>query len=95
MLPPALLAFGLTNASPRLRGTVARWLAERGFGFIDTTEGEALFFHASACEPGDLAEIRVDTPVSYVRGQDLRTGKIRAERVRSEAPLALARSAGA
>ncbi len=94
-LPPSMLAFGLTNASPRLYGTVTRWLAERGFGFIDTTEGEALFFHATACEPGDLAEIQVNSPVSYVPGQDSRTGKIRAERVRTETPLARARSAGA
>ncbi|NKB88497.1 MAG: cold shock domain-containing protein [Acidobacteria bacterium] len=44
-------------------------LTDRGFGFIDTGEGQDLFFHMSACEGVRFDDLREGQAVSFNVGQ--------------------------
>lgn len=97
-LPPELLRFGLSYTTPRETGRIARWYPNRAFGFIvgdgDPTDASGLFFHASTFEHAELADLRPELGVSYIRVVDPLSRKTRAERVRLEPRLALAKGAG-
>lgn len=53
-------------ASSTLRGTVARIVHEKGFGFIQSADGgDDVFFHRSSLAPGDFDRLRVGALVAY------------------------------
>lgn len=49
-------------------GTIGR-LIDRGFGFIETTDGKELFFHMTACEGCQFDELREGQRVSFNVGE--------------------------
>ena len=49
-------------------GTIKR-LTDRGFGFIDTGGGKAMFFHSSNLEGVTFEELQEGQRVSYTEGQ--------------------------
>ena len=49
-------------------GTIKR-LTDRGFGFIETSGGNDLFFHMSACEECRFDELREGQRVSFNEGR--------------------------
>ncbi len=49
-------------------GTIKR-LTDRGFGFIETSDGTDLFFHMSACEGCRFDDLREGQRVSFNEGQ--------------------------
>ena len=44
-------------------------LTDRGFGFIETAEGQDLFFHMSACEGVRFDDLREGQQVEFNVGQ--------------------------
>jgi CspA family cold shock protein len=63
-------------------GTVKFFNEDKGFGFITPENGGAdVFVHVSALQSGDL--LREGQQVSYELGQDRKTGKSKAENVRT------------
>ena len=54
-----------TPTSDRLTGTIARLIADRGFCFIKTSQGQDYFCHMSALPPGDFNELKVGDRVSF------------------------------
>lgn len=54
-------------------GTVKKLLADKGFGFIDSEQGD-LFFHHSALASAEFATLQVGQPVSY-EVEDGKNGK--------------------
>ncbi len=49
-------------------GAIKR-LTDRGFGFIETSTGQDIFFHMSAVEGTTFEELREGQRVSYTEGQ--------------------------
>ncbi|AHK47218.1 putative cold-shock DNA-binding domain-containing protein (plasmid) [Ensifer adhaerens OV14] len=63
-------------------GTVKFFNQDKGFGFITPDNGGAdVFVHVSAVD--DAGPLREGQKVSYELGQDRKTGKSKAENVRS------------
>lgn len=63
-------------------GTVKFFNQDKGFGFITPDNGGAdVFVHVSAVQAGK--SLRDGTKVSYDIGQDRKTGKSKAENVRT------------
>ena len=63
-------------------GTVKFFNQDKGFGFITPDNGGAdVFVHVSAVQAGE--SLRDGTKVSYDIGQDRKTGKTKAENVRT------------
>ena len=63
-------------------GTVKFFAHDKGFGFITPDDGgQDVFVHISALEAG--GSLRDGEKVSYDIGQDRKTGKSKAENVRS------------
>ena len=63
-------------------GTVKFFNQDKGFGFITPDNGGTdVFVHISAVQGGE--SLRDGTKVSYDLGQDRKTGKSKAENVRS------------
>jgi cold shock CspA family protein len=50
---------GVVQMSERLKGTMTRWFPERGFGFVQTSDGKEHFCHVSAFS-GEFEPIRGD-----------------------------------
>ena len=48
-----------------MRGTVARIVAEQGFGFIEGEDGQEFFFHRSALNATDFGELAPGSPVEF------------------------------
>ena len=65
-------------------GTVKKLVKDRGFGFIEPSEGgEQLFFHSSALAPGDFDLLQTDQSLEYEVQPDPRNaGRSRAVNVR-------------
>jgi len=59
-------------------------LNEKGFGFIETSEGaKSIFFHSSGMEhAGTYDQLREGDPVSFERSWDGKAGKERATNVK-------------
>lgn len=78
---PEILAL-LDHRPRRLRGRVASYFADRGFGFIAPEDGDrSIFFHVSHA-PGDGADrLRDGATVSFVVSTSQRTGKTQAEEI--------------
>lgn len=64
----------------REHGKVARWVCDRGFGFIDGDSGQSVFCHVSDLPEG-MDELEPGTRVTYVLAPG-RDGKMRAADVR-------------
>jgi CspA family cold shock protein len=61
-------------------GTVKRWVAGRGFGFIaPDAGGHDVFVHTSAL--GGLSELREGQRVTFDEEPDKRSGRLRAANV--------------
>jgi len=63
----------------KLTGRISR-LNEKGFGFIDTGEGD-IYFHTSCLLKVGFDDIKTGDDVAYIRGWDKRRGKEMAEQV--------------
>ena len=50
------------------QGTIAKLVADRGFGFINGEKGE-LFFHHSAVEGQSIESLRIGQAVTYTEGR--------------------------
>ena len=50
------------------QGTIKKLVTDRGFGFIETEQGD-LFFHISAVEGATFEELREGQTVEYEEGQ--------------------------
>jgi len=71
---------GGLNGSGEMRGTVANWNSDRGFGFISPADGsEDIFCHVNNIEDGNGLE--VGTEVSFDSSYDDFKDKYRAENV--------------
>ena len=53
----------------RQTGTVARFLDDKGFGFIAASDGNEYFFHQSACSDARFDDLREGQAVTFQRGQ--------------------------
>lgn len=54
----------------RLRGTIARLVAERGFGFIAGNNGREYFFQLGALQGVDFGDLSPGIPVTFLVGED-------------------------
>ncbi|HVZ22283.1 MAG TPA: cold shock domain-containing protein [Vicinamibacterales bacterium] len=52
-----------------LNGTIKRLVSDKGFGFIQASDGTEYFFHNSACKGVRFDELREGQGVSFERGQ--------------------------
>ena len=52
-----------------MRGTIKRVIADKGFGFIATDDGQEYFFHHSACPETSLEALREGQAVTFEKGQ--------------------------
>jgi CspA family cold shock protein len=53
-----------------MQGTITNLVAGRGFGFIDTDDGEQFFFHRSALQGTDFEELAEGVKVVFDVGHD-------------------------
>jgi len=68
------------------KGTIRRLIADRGFGFIQTTEGTDLFFHRNELQGVEFDTLREGQEVEFDMGKG-RDGRPQAVVVRlTEAP---------
>ena len=51
------------------KGTIRQLIADRGFGFIRTEEGEDLFFHRNELQGVDYESLREGQQVEFEIGQ--------------------------
>jgi len=51
------------------QGKVKRLVADRGFGFIETEQGQDLFFHHSELQGTNIEELREGQRVEYEVGE--------------------------
>ena len=63
------------------KGTIRRLMADRGFGFIKTEQGEDLFFHRSELRGVDYNSLREGQEVEFEVGRG-RNGRSQAIGVR-------------
>ena len=66
----------------RLKGTVAEWNDDRGFGFIRDDGGQEWFFHRSSVQSGGFDQLNEGQRVSFDEEPSQkgpRAGNIRAE----------------
>eukprot|EP01064_Diplonema_japonicum_P015897 TRINITY_DN2390_c0_g2_i3.p1 TRINITY_DN2390_c0_g2~~TRINITY_DN2390_c0_g2_i3.p1 ORF type:complete len:240 (+),score=49.71 TRINITY_DN2390_c0_g2_i3:40-759(+) len=63
-----------------MKGSIERWVEDRGFGFIKYGEGEEVFFHGSECSKE--MKVRVGTAVWFDVSEN--NGKKKATRVRTK-----------
>jgi len=67
------------------KGTIKRLILDRGFGFIQTTEDEDLFFHRNELQDVQFADLREGQEVEFEMGRG-RDGRQQAVRVRLAQP---------
>jgi len=53
-----------------MQGSITRLVAELGFGFITTDEGEEFFFHRNALQSTDFEELAEGVRVVFEVGHD-------------------------
>ncbi len=64
-------------------GTLKRWNADRGFGFIkDDSGGPDIFMHVTALQGTDPDNLRLGERLTFDVERDARSGKLKAENVR-------------
>ncbi len=52
-----------------INGTVKRLVSEKGFGFVEASDGHEYFFHQSACMGSPFDTLREGQPVTFDPGQ--------------------------
>ncbi len=62
-------------------GTIKTLVGDRGFGFIQQTDGTDLFFHRSSVMGTGFDQLTVGQAVSYEKAMDPRRNKENAEQV--------------
>jgi len=62
-------------------GTIKKLVSDRGFGFIQQTDGTDLFFHRSAVTGASFDDLGEGQTVSYEKTMDPRRNKENAEKV--------------
>ena len=62
-------------------GTIKKLVSDRGFGFIQQSDGTDLFFHRSAVTGGGFDQLDEGQTVSYEKAMDPRRNKENAEKV--------------
>ena len=62
-------------------GTIKKLVSDRGFGFIQQTDGSDLFFHRTAVTGTTFDELREGQSVTYEKTMDPRRNKESAEKV--------------
>ncbi len=67
------------------KGTIKRLILDRGFGFIQTTEDEDLFFHRNELQDVQFADLREGQEVEFEMGKG-RDGRQQAVKVRLAQP---------
>jgi CspA family cold shock protein len=67
-----------------ISGTIARLVADRGFGFIRDERGQELFFHATSVEGASFEELHEGQSVEFEREPDTRGRGDRAAHVRPQ-----------
>ncbi len=64
-----------------MKGTIARLVRDRGFGFIKGEDGHDIFFHATGVKGISFEDLSEGQSVSYETETDPRSGKQRATNV--------------
>src|SRR5262245_54783239 len=59
-----------TRGGCRMKGTVARMVVDRGFGFIRGDDDREYFFHRGALHGARFEELAPGSPVVVQRGED-------------------------
>jgi cold shock protein len=54
---------------PSINGTVKKLVSEKGFGFVEASDGSEYFFHQSACMGSPFETLREGQPVTFDKGQ--------------------------
>ena len=54
---------------PSINGTVKKLVSEKGFGFVEASDGSEYFFHQSACMGSPFESLREGQPVTFDKGQ--------------------------
>jgi len=67
------------------KGTIKRLILDRGFGFIQTTEDEDLFFHRNELQDVQFANLREGQEVEFEMGKG-RDGRQQAVKVKLAQP---------
>lgn len=62
-------------------GTIKKIVNDRGFGFIQQSDGTDLFFHRSSVSGGTFEELGEGQTVTYEKTMDPRRNKESAEKV--------------
>lgn len=62
-------------------GTIKKLVSDRGFGFIQQTDGTDLFFHRSAVIGANFDDLGEGQTVTYEKAMDPRRKKENAEKV--------------
>jgi CspA family cold shock protein len=52
-----------------INGTVKRLIGDKGFGFIQASDGTEYFFHQSACANGRFDDLREGQALTFEKGQ--------------------------
>ncbi len=73
----------LSERHTRLRGRIASYFVDRGFGFIAPADGgRSIFFHVSHVPTDGAGRVCEGLAVTYVVATNARTGKTQAEEIR-------------
>jgi CspA family cold shock protein len=62
-------------------GTIKKLVSDRGFGFIQQSDGTDLFFHRSSVTGASFDDLGEGQTVSYEKAMDQRRNKENAEKV--------------
>lgn len=62
-------------------GTIKKIVSDRGFGFIQQSDGTDLFFHRTAVTGGTFEDLAEGQSVTYEKTMDARRNKESAEKV--------------
>ena len=69
-LRPKLAHGGDTiSAMASTKGTIKRLLADKGYGFVASDDGNEYFFHQSACQGVRFDDLREGQSVTFDKGQ--------------------------
>jgi len=70
------------------KGTIARLIADRGFGFIRAERGEDFFFHRSELQGVDYISLREGQQVEFEigKGRDGRPQAVKVRFIDTQAP---------